>query len=85
MVAFKRTLVAACAMFITFIGVFLAIFVPLLLRDMHYAPHDGQDGMGGFFLGLPVALIAALVIGATSYMWMAKRRWFERSRDNLEN
>jgi hypothetical protein len=34
--------------------------------------------MGGFFLGLPVASIAALISGPCSFVWMSKRKWLER-------
>jgi hypothetical protein len=65
--------IAFCMMLITFPVVFLAIFVPMLMYDMHLAPHDGQGGMGGAFLGLPIALIAAIAVGPISYVWMTKR------------
>src|SRR4051812_14332822 len=42
-----------------FVVSFLVIFVPMLFLDMHYAPHDGQGGMSGFFIGIPVATIAS--------------------------
>jgi hypothetical protein len=61
---------------ITFGVAFLAIFVPLLIRDMHYAPHDGQGGMGGFFIGLPVGALSALVAGLTYYAQAKRRNWF---------
>ena len=60
---------------------FLAVFVPLLIRDIHYAPHDGQGGLGGFVLGVPVAGIAALVSTLAGYGWMVKRRTFEETAD----
>ncbi len=78
MAEFMRILFALCMMLVTFIFIFLAIFVPLLLYDMHIAPHDGQGGMGGAFLGLPIAAISALVMGPFSYVQASKRRWFER-------
>jgi hypothetical protein len=73
----KRAFVAFCCAFVTFVVVFLAIFVPLLIRDIHYAPHDGQGGMGGFFLGLPIAALAALISIFVSYGWMVRHRRFE--------
>ncbi len=73
-----RGIMAIIVMVITFVAVFLVIFVPLLLYDMHTAPHDGQGGMGGFFLGLPVASIVALISGPCSFVWMSKRKWLER-------
>jgi hypothetical protein len=70
---FTKIAVAICMMLITFPVVFLAIFVPMLMHDMHVAPHDGQGGMSGAFLGLPVALIAAIAMGPISYVWLTKR------------
>jgi hypothetical protein len=72
-----RGIMAFVVMIATFVAVFLAIFVPLLLYDMHTAPHDGQGGMGGFFLGLPVASVVAFISGPCSFVWMSKRKWLE--------
>jgi uncharacterized membrane protein len=74
-------LVMMCA---TFVLVFVAVFVPLLMYEGYLAPHDGQGGMGGFFLGLPTAAIAALVSCPFSYSWAAKRSWFARSESPEE-
>jgi hypothetical protein len=70
--------ISICMMLITFVVIFLAIFVPMLMYDMHVAPHDGQGGMSGAFLGLPVALIAAVAAGPASYVWMTKRNESKR-------
>lgn len=59
-----------------FILVFLAIFVPMLLSDIHYAPHDGQGGMSGFFLGVPVASLVALGAVPYFYFLFKRRGWF---------
>jgi uncharacterized RDD family membrane protein YckC len=67
------SVLAAAAVFIL---VFLAIFVPMLISDMHYAPHDGQGGMSGFFLGIPIATIAALGAGPYFYFLSKRRDWF---------
>ena len=84
--AMLRVLFALTMMCVTFILVFLLIFVPLLLRDMHYAPYDGQGGMGGALLGIPIAGIAALVSAPLSYSWAVKRSWFEwRKEPRLES
>ncbi len=79
MVALKRILVSVCASVLAFVLVFLAIFVPLLLWDMHTDPHDGQGGMGGFFLGLPVALLASLLTLVGVFVYSTNRCWFESS------
>jgi hypothetical protein len=77
MVLFKRVLLSLFIAFLTFFVVFLAIFVPLLFRDMHYAPHDGQGGLGGFVLGVPIASIAAFAIGIFFLNYSKTHRWFE--------
>ena len=80
----KRAFVAVCFGFVTFVVVFLAVFVPLLVRDIHYAPHDGQGGLGGFVLGIPVAAIAALISIPAGYGWIVNRRWFDVKADGSE-
>jgi hypothetical protein len=76
MATFIRALVSLLVALAAFVVSFLAIFVALLLRDMHYAPHDGQGGMGGFFIGIPVAIIAAFVAGTVYYTQAKRRKWF---------
>jgi len=73
MATFIRAIVSLLVALAAFVVSFLVIFVTMLLRDMHYAPHDGQGGMGGFFIGIPVATIAAVVAGPVCYA-QAKRR-----------
>jgi hypothetical protein len=77
----KRLFIAVCFGFVTFVVAFLAVFVPLFVRDIHYAPHDGQGGLGGFVLGIPVAAIAALISIPAGYGWMVNRRWFDVKAD----
>jgi hypothetical protein len=79
MIAFKRITFALCLSFLGFIFTFAAIFVPMLLYDEHVAPHDGQGGIGGFLLGLPVAALAALGFGVGGYSWTVRHRWYEPS------
>jgi len=76
-VALKRILVSVCAAVLAFVLAFLAIFVPLLFWDMHTDPHDGQGGMGGFFLGVPVGLLASLLTLVGVFVRSTNRRWFE--------
>jgi thiamine monophosphate kinase len=62
-------------------GTFLAIFVPGLLWDEHIAPHDGQGGIGWFFLAVPISMLAALVAGPASYALSVKWGWFEPPKE----
>lgn len=78
MATFIRAIISLLVALAAFVATFLVIFVPLLLRDMHYAPHDGQGGMGGFFIGIPVATIAGLVAGPVCYAQAKHRNWFAR-------
>ena len=79
MIMFQRILVSVCAAVLAFVLVFLAIFAPLLLWDMHTDPHDGQGGMGGFFLGVPVAFLASLATLVGVFVRATNRSWFESS------
>jgi hypothetical protein len=78
MTIFTRAIISLLAALAAFVVAFLAIFVPMLLRDMHYAPHDGQGGMSGFFIGFPIATIAALVTGPICYAQAKRRNWFAK-------
>ncbi|SDG05872.1 hypothetical protein [Terriglobus roseus] len=80
MVSLVRLLVSLVVAFAAFVVAFLAVFVPMLLIDMHYAPHDGQGGMGGFFLGVPVGAGVALVSGVAFYIRAERRNWFANSK-----
>jgi uncharacterized membrane protein len=82
MTNFLRSIAALLVACLTFAVVFLSVFVPLLLWDMHVAPHDGQGGMGGFFPGLPMATIAWFVALIVSYRRMAKQGLFEPPVDD---
>jgi hypothetical protein len=85
MIMFQRIFVSGCAALLAFVLAFLAIFVPLLLWDTHTDPHDGQGGMGGFFLGIPVALLAALATLVGVFVRATNRRWFESSKQGGPN
>jgi hypothetical protein len=74
--AVVRVIFSVLAAGVAFVLVFLAIFVPLLIHDMHIAPHDGQGGIGGFVLGIPIAVIAALGTGVYYYCLSKRRGWF---------
>jgi len=60
-----------------FVVTFLAIFVPMLIHDMHAAPNDGQGGMLGFVIGIPMAFAIAILGTAMAWRWAAKRGWFD--------
>jgi len=60
-----------------FVVTFLAIFIPMLIHDMHVAPNDGQGGMLGFVIGLPMAFAIAILGTAMAWQCAAKRGWFE--------
>jgi Na+-driven multidrug efflux pump len=77
MIVLKRALVSLFVMIVTFIGVFLAIFVLFVLYDLRSGPHDAQGGLAGVIFGPPVAFVAALIMGPLSFAWITKRRWFE--------
>ena len=72
----KGILLILAASLGTFVITFLAIFVPMLIHDVHVAPHDGQNGMAGFLLGVPVAFIAALIGTILVWRWVVKQGWF---------
>ncbi len=72
----KGVVVVLSVGIITFILTFLAIFVPMLIHDMHVAPHDGQGGMAGGLLGIAIAPIAALIGTVLAYRWVVKQGWF---------
>jgi hypothetical protein len=69
------SLLAAAA---TFVFVLLVISVPILIHDTHIAPHDGQGGLSGFILGVPIAAAAAIVAGAYYYYLAERRGWFSK-------
>jgi len=71
-----RTLVSLPVAAATFVAVFLAIFIPLLIHYMHIAPHDGQVGLLGFVIGVPAAALASLSAGAYCYSFAKRREWF---------
>jgi hypothetical protein len=48
MATFIRAIVSLLVALAAFVVSFLVIFVPTLLRDMHYAPLDGPGGWVGF-------------------------------------
>jgi uncharacterized BrkB/YihY/UPF0761 family membrane protein len=73
-----RILFSFLATAAAFVIAFLAIFVPLLISDIHHAPHDGQNGLGGFVLGVPLAAVVALGAGAYYYYLANRRRWFSK-------
>ena len=60
-----------------FVVTFLAIFIPMLIHDMHVAPNDGQGGMLGFVIGLPIAFAIAILGTAMAWQCAAKRGWFD--------
>src|ERR1700743_3339941 len=72
----KGILLLLAASFGTFILTFLAIFIPMLIHDMHVAPHDGQGGIGGFVIGLPVAFCMAIISTVMAWRWVKKCGWF---------
>jgi hypothetical protein len=78
MTTFIRAIISLLAAFAAFVVAFLAIFVPMLLRDMHYAPHDGQGGIGGFLLGIPFGAAIGLAVGITCYVQAERRNWFAK-------
>ena len=71
-----RIILSVIAAVVVFILVFLAIFVPMLIHDTHVAPHDGQGGMSGAFVGLPIATLAALATAPAFYLWLKRRGLF---------
>ncbi len=75
MTNFMRVVISLIVALIAFIIAFLAVFIPMLISDMHYAPHDGQGGMSGFFIGLPVGAVSALVARLTYYVHAKRREW----------
>jgi hypothetical protein len=75
----KGILLILAAGFGTFVVAFLAIFVPMLIHDMHVAPPDGQGGMAGGLLGIAIAPIAALIATLLTYRWVAKQGRFTPS------
>jgi len=74
-----RVIVSFVVALTAFVIAFLAVFLPMLISDMHYAPHDGQGGMSGFFIGVPVGAISALIAGVTYYVQSKRRNWFPSS------
>jgi uncharacterized membrane protein len=75
--AWVRAVLSLVAAVIAFVLVFLAIFVPMLIHDIHTAPHDGQGGLGGFVLGVPIAAMAAFATGICFYHLSKRRGWFQ--------
>ena len=71
-----RAFLALVVAFAAFVIALVAVFVPMLISDMHYAPHDGQGGMGGSFLGLPTGILAAVVAGVSFYVRSKRRNLF---------
>jgi len=59
-----------------FVVTFLGIFIPMLIHDMHVAPHDGQGGIGGFVIGIPMAFAVSILGTSMAWQWAAKRGWF---------
>ncbi|AFL89220.1 hypothetical protein Terro_3194 [Terriglobus roseus DSM 18391] len=76
MATFIRAIFSVLVALAAFVVSFLVIFVPMLFLDMHYAPHDGQGGMSGFFIGIPVATIASLLAGPLCYVHAKRKKWF---------
>jgi hypothetical protein len=75
-----RVILSLVVALTVFVVTFLAVFMPMLISDMHYAPHDGQGGMGGFFLGLPLGTLSAFVAGITYFIQAKRRNWFSVSK-----
>jgi hypothetical protein len=71
-----RIVLSLIAAFTASLLVFLAIFVPMLIHDERIAPHDGQGGMSGFFVGFPIAILVGLVVAPCFYVWITRRGSF---------
>lgn len=80
MVSLLRLLFSLALAAATFVVAFLTVFLPLLLRDMHGDPHDGQGGLGGVLLAACIALGSALLAGAIIYVRAEKNEWFSNGK-----
>ena len=52
-----RAVISIFAALGAFVVAFLSVFIPWMISDTHHAPHDGQNGMAGFLVGIPAGLL----------------------------
>jgi hypothetical protein len=73
-----RAVISIFAALGAFVVAFLSVFIPWMISDAHHAPHDGQNGMAGFLVGIPVGAIAAIGVGVFTFSQAQKRNWFSK-------